>query len=63
MGKALASVDQSGRRMARLDRTLGIRLTALLSDMPEELSRVPNWEEMPEVGREVEALADENRDD
>jgi len=63
MGKALASVDQSGRRMVRLDRTLGIRLTALLSEMPEELSRVPNWEDMPEVGREVWALADGNRDD
>ena len=49
--------------MVRLDRTLGIRLTTLLSDMPEELSRVPNWEDMPEVGWEVWALADGNRDD
>ena len=49
--------------MERLDRTLGIRLTALLSEMPGGLPRVPNWEDMPEVGREVWASVGGNRDD
>ena len=63
MGKALDSVEPSGRRMVRLDHSRRVRLAGLHSEMPEGLPRVPNWEDMPEVGREVWALADGNRDD
>lgn len=61
MRESLSFVDASERRMGRLDHPLGDRLTALLSEMPEGLPLVPNWEDMPEVGREIWSVALEDR--